>query len=129
MGPIAIRKPVDGELREVDVWGERVWARDAGDAAATWLSLAFGDTLRLVWMPPEVLRPADPDFAGSADVPVSFADGFPILIANRASLVDLNARLRSPIPMDRFRPKSGHRGLACVCRGRHSPHPLRRCRT
>lgn len=101
---IVIPTPVDGQLREVDVWGERVWARDAGDAPANWLSRALGDTLRLVWMPPEVLRPADPDFVGSADVPVSFADGFPILIANRASLVDLNARLPAPIPMDRFRP-------------------------
>lgn len=37
-----------------------------------------------------------------------FADGFPLLVANRASLDDLNARLRAkgvaPVPMDRFRP-------------------------
>ena len=37
-----------------------------------------------------------------------FADGFPLLVANQASLDDLNARLRAkgvgPVPMDRFRP-------------------------
>ena len=37
-----------------------------------------------------------------------FADGFPLLVANQASLDDLNARLRAKgaaeVPMDRFRP-------------------------
>ncbi|MFM9883001.1 MAG: MOSC domain-containing protein [Burkholderiales bacterium] len=33
-----------------------------------------------------------------------FSDGFPVLVISAASLADLNARLRTPIPMDRFRP-------------------------
>ncbi len=104
MDALVIPRPVDGHQSDVDVWGDRVWARDAGESAANWLSLAYGEALRLVWMPPEVLRPADPDYAGSAEVPVSFADGFPLLVTNRASLDDLNERLPAPIPMDRFRP-------------------------
>jgi len=35
---------------------------------------------------------------------VSFADGFPLLLISQASLDDLNARLSSPVPMNRFRP-------------------------
>jgi hypothetical protein len=35
---------------------------------------------------------------------VSFADAFPLLLATRASLDDLNARLEAPLPMNRFRP-------------------------
>ena len=41
--------------------------------------------------------------AGEDDI-VSFADGYPILLANSASLNDLNSKLSSPIEMNRFRP-------------------------
>ena len=34
---------------------------------------------------------------------MSFADGFPLLVTNDASLADLNARLPVPVGMDRFR--------------------------
>ena len=48
-----------------------------------------------------------------------FADGFPLLVANQASLDDLNARLRAKgaaeVPMDRFRPNIVVQGT-----GRHS---------
>jgi uncharacterized protein len=102
--PMVVLTPVEGVLCDVEVWGDHVQARDAGDAVAEWLSTIYARELRLVWMPPEARRPADPDYAGSTDVPVSFADGFPLLIANQASLDDLNGRLPHPIPMDRFRP-------------------------
>jgi uncharacterized protein YcbX len=35
---------------------------------------------------------------------VGFADAFPYLLGNEASLADLNARLPAPVPMNRFRP-------------------------
>jgi uncharacterized protein YcbX len=35
---------------------------------------------------------------------VSFADGFAFLLVSEESLADLNARLDSPLPMNRFRP-------------------------
>jgi hypothetical protein len=41
---------------------------------------------------------------------VSFADGFPFLLATEASLAELNGRLDSPVPMDRFRPNLVVRG-------------------
>lgn len=35
---------------------------------------------------------------------VSFADGYPFLIIGQSSLDDLNKRLASPVPINRFRP-------------------------
>jgi uncharacterized protein YcbX len=37
-------------------------------------------------------------------VPLSFADGFPLLIIGQASLDDLSARVGRPLAMERFRP-------------------------
>ena len=35
---------------------------------------------------------------------MGFADGFPFLLISQASLDELNRRLETPLPMDRFRP-------------------------
>jgi uncharacterized protein YcbX len=35
---------------------------------------------------------------------VGFADAFPFLLISEASLADLNRRLETPLPMNRFRP-------------------------
>jgi hypothetical protein len=58
-------------------------------------------------MPDGSERRCNPDFARNGEI-VSFADGFPFLIAAEESLADLNARIvknsGSPLPMNRFRP-------------------------
>lgn len=90
------------ETWKVVVWGSEVEAIDAGDLVADWLSSALGETVRLSYMPDTSIRPTDPTFSLPGDH-VSFADGFPILIANLASLDSLNARLPVPIGIDRFR--------------------------
>ncbi|GEL00932.1 MOSC domain-containing protein [Swaminathania salitolerans] len=99
-GPLRIPCP-DGShaLRAVRVWKDRdIPARDAGDDAAEWLERSLGLKCRLVFMDrPESARKAD---FGS----VSFADGFPLLVTNTASLRDLNERLDEQVPMTRFRP-------------------------
>lgn len=87
----------------VVVWRDQVQAREAGPDAAAWLSRALGQPCRLVHMgDPATARPVDPGYARPGDR-VSFADGFPVLAVNAASLDDLNARLAQPVPMDRFR--------------------------
>ena len=88
----------------VEVWGDAVAARDGGDAAAALLSEFVGEAARLAWLPPASAREADREFTHGRAVPVGFADGFPILVCNEASLADLNERLPAPIPMSRFRP-------------------------
>ena len=89
--------------RRVQVWGDSVIALDAGDEVAHWLSQQFGAGCRLVYMPPDAVRLVDGIYALDGET-VGFADGFPLLLISRASLDDLNRRLASPVPMNRFRP-------------------------
>ena len=104
LGLLAVDEPgPDAPARDVTVWRDRVQARDAGEEPATWLSGALGRACRLVRMvDPAAARRVDPDFAEPGDR-VSFADGFPLLVTNAASLDDLDKRLGAPVSMDRFR--------------------------
>lgn len=88
---------------EVDVWGDHCQARDAGDAAASWLSQFLAVDCRLVYFPDDGRRAVDPTFAQPGDV-TAFSDGFPLLLISQASLDDLNGRLAQPVSMSRFRP-------------------------
>ena len=54
-------------------------------------------------MPDDEIRRVDQTYAGPGDQ-VGFADGFSFLLTSRASLDELNRRLPSPLPMNRFRP-------------------------
>lgn len=87
----------------VEVWGDECDAIFEGDEAQNWFTQFLGISCQLVYMPDDSFRPVDPDYA-TPDDPVSFADGFPFLLTNEASLNDLNGRLDEPILMNRFRP-------------------------
>ncbi|MBI5840239.1 MAG: MOSC domain-containing protein [Chloroflexi bacterium] len=94
-----------GETIPVDVWRSKgVQAVDQGEAAAQWLSTWIGDPVRLVHIAGGFKRKLNPDYAVNADDHTGFADGYPILIASEESLQDLNSRLDSKVPMNRFRP-------------------------
>jgi uncharacterized protein YcbX len=58
------------------------------------------------------VRPVDRDHAVRDGDQVGFADGYPLLLISEESLADLNARLSSPLPMNRFRPNVVIRGAA-----------------
>lgn len=77
----------DGERVEVVVWDDRVRAVVHEEGSA-WFSRALGLPVRLVCMPDDVRRPVDADYARAGDV-VSFADAFPLLVVNEASLAAL----------------------------------------
>lgn len=85
------------------VWRDWVNARIGAEAANEALSRFCGIPLRLVYMPESTFRRVD---AGRVEDyrRVGFADGFPFLITNLASLEELNDRLASPVEMRRFRP-------------------------
>jgi uncharacterized protein len=100
--------------------GERIAVRvhqdpcigvDQGTVAAQWVSEALGEALRLVRVPLHPERLASAKYAGPSPAPMGFADGFPILVCNQASLVDLNRLMPAAIPMERFRPNIVLRGL------------------
>ncbi|HEY2981657.1 MAG TPA: MOSC N-terminal beta barrel domain-containing protein [Anaerolineales bacterium] len=87
-----------------------VQAVDQGDEAAAWFSAWLNADVRLVHIADGYQRLVDPQYAVRADDHTGFTDGFPILIASEESLADLNARLETPIPMNRFRPNLVIRG-------------------
>ena len=106
---LTVAEPVGGELTEVKVWSFTGKAARAGDEADGWLAPCSGVPVRLVWLDDPTRRAVDPAY-GTAEDRVSFADGFPVLLGNLASLRDLNDRiaesgsLEEPLPMTRFRP-------------------------
>lgn len=68
-----------------------------------WFTKAIGEAVKLIYMDESTKRLIDPDYAKNGEE-VSFADGYPFMVTNQASLNDLNARLEQPVPMNRFRP-------------------------
>ncbi len=93
----------------VRIWSDNCFAEDAGDEAAEWLSRYVEVPCRLVRMGHQYHRQVDPAYATPGEE-VSFADGFPLLLISEESLEDLNSRLESPVPMNRFRPNMVVRG-------------------
>lgn len=92
-----------GPRRRVRVWKDECEAIDQGDEAARWFTQALGQEVRLVYMPRNVYRSSR--MVDLEDrVQTGFSDGYPLLIASQESLVDLNSRLGTPIPIERFRP-------------------------
>jgi hypothetical protein len=73
------------------------------DEADEWFSRMLSFRCRLVYMPDSSHRLVDQQYAHRQEV-TSFSDAFPLLLIGQASLDDLNKRLPSPLPMDRFRP-------------------------
>lgn len=93
----------------VHIWDDQCAARLHPQDVHDWFSKTLGCPLRLVYMPDSSWRAADPKYAPEG-VPVSFADGYPFLLISQASLDDLNGRLGTPLPMNRFRPNFVYSG-------------------
>jgi len=101
--PLSLDTP-DGQRRiEVMVWRDRVDAAAAGHEGDAWISRYLGQTCRMAYMDDSCSRPISSS-RGHPGESVSFADGYPCLLVSYASLADLNSRLDTPLPMDRFRP-------------------------
>src|SRR5581483_4009742 len=85
------------------VWNDacETWPADA--KTDDWISSFLEFKAKLVYMPETTKRRVNPTFANNGEI-VSFADGFPYLLASSASLDSLNKQLESPVPIHRFRP-------------------------
>lgn len=109
--PLAVPVPEPAETVPVSVFGSKVEAVPAAAAAHAWCSAYLGADVRLVHMDdPARRRPIDPAYALPGET-VSFADGYPLLVATAASLDALNSLMaegahahEGPLPMNRFRP-------------------------
>jgi uncharacterized protein YcbX len=95
----------------VNIWKSKgVHAIDQGEEAATWFSDWLGMPVRLVHFADGYLRRVSEPYAVNDDDHTGFSDGYPILLTSEEGLQDLNSRLESPIPMNRFRPNLVVRG-------------------
>ncbi len=111
MPPTEFPVATTGVEMRVTVWEDSgVKAIDQGEPAAEWFSTYLRTPVRLVHMATDEQRRVNPKYAIQADDHVSFADGYPILIASQESLDELNRRLTEPLPMNRFRPNLVVRG-------------------
>lgn len=121
-----LRVPLDGSqladtVENVVVWSATVPARSESARVNAWFSCFLGHPCRLFKVDDQARRAPDPqwaqrwlaahpDLAGQfeGDHAFGFADGYPVLVANQASLDELNARLgaqgKQPVSMNRFRP-------------------------
>jgi uncharacterized protein len=93
----------DGDLIEVDIWGDRCQAVTLSNQADAWFTEMLGSACQLVFMPEDSRRQVDLKYAPEGSI-TGFTDGYPILLISQASLDDLNLRMPEPIPMNRFRP-------------------------
>lgn len=109
--PLILPLAPRGEGRPVRIFRDACEGLDQGEEAAAWVSEVLGEPARMVRTPATPDRQANPEFAGPDRVPVTFSDGFPILVCNRTSLDDLNQRLPEALPMERFRPNLVLAGL------------------
>jgi uncharacterized protein len=110
MPDLTVRVPLDGELVPVAVWESKLLATPASAAADAWLSQVAGEPVRLVYLDDPMRRRPDAAYSRDGDR-VSFADGYPLLLAVESSLGVLNELIAAgplasegPLPMRRFRP-------------------------
>jgi len=93
----------NGKNIAVKIWNDEVDALLADDFINEFFSEQLRINCRLVFMPANTFRAVDENFV-SKQTPVSFADGYPILLIGQESLNLLNTKLDEPVAMDRFRP-------------------------
>lgn len=97
--------------RQVRVWNYAGAALDLGDEAADWFSTFIEQPCRLVEFAPDGDRPNSTQHT-TFSAQVQFSDAYPILVTTIESLSDLNRRLATPVPMNRFRPNIVLRDVA-----------------
>ncbi|MCB5203390.1 MOSC domain-containing protein [Neorhizobium sp. T786] len=92
---------------DVVVWQSPVSAALADDVTNARLSDWLGRDTRLVFFDDQAERTASTEWAGEG-TPVTFADGYQVLVTTTASLATLNADMRAhgegEVGMERFRP-------------------------
>jgi hypothetical protein len=100
---ISFPEQTDAPVMNVQIWRDELAQVPVSEAGSAWFSDYLGRPVKLVWMAPHVQRPVDPQFVSNPRQ-VGFADGFPLLLVNQASLEDLSKRVGRDLDMKRFRP-------------------------
>ncbi|MDQ3904646.1 MAG: MOSC domain-containing protein [Actinomycetota bacterium] len=110
MAPLRVYTPHGATLWNVEVFSSVVAACPAAAEAHAWFSGVVGVSVRLVYLDDPTRRRPDPAYSRARDR-VSFADGYPVLLATEESLAALNNLIATgprigegPVSMTRFRP-------------------------
>jgi uncharacterized protein YcbX len=97
--------PGTDDFHSAKIWSASVRSEFYPDEINKWFSEALGTECRLAAMPEGAHRAVNPFYAVRRfKDTVSFADGYPFMLLGQESLDDLNSRLSSAVPMNRFRP-------------------------
>lgn len=95
---------IEGSPLDVSVWSWNGSALDQGDVAANWFSEVVGRPVRLVRLSDNTDRFVEGDESKGR---VGFADGYPLLVINDASVQEVNDWLEAAgkptVPADRYR--------------------------
>lgn len=92
-----------GNTIHTTIFEHTVLATEVSQEANNWFSSILGQNVRLVKMGDNDVR-YKKLIKGPDKVEVSFADGYPYLIAGTESINKLNSKLDSPVLLNRFRP-------------------------
>ncbi|MBV9160158.1 MAG: MOSC domain-containing protein [Pseudonocardiales bacterium] len=108
--PLLVPTPDGSALINVRVFSSELAAAPASDEAHAWFSKVVGEPVRLVYLDDPTRRRPNPRYSREEDR-VSFADGYPLLLATEESLAALNGLIakgprpeEGPVSMTRFRP-------------------------
>lgn len=92
------------DTKVVKIWSSRCHAKVYEKSINDWFSDVLQTNCKLVLMPENAVRKVNYFYAVHKDDQVSFADGYPVLLIGENSLENLNSKLETPVPMNRFRP-------------------------
>jgi len=90
------------EIKKVKVWSSRLKANEVSQEASQWFSKYLDKEVSLVRMT-EISKRYKRLFTDPFKTFLSFADGYPYLILSEGSMNELNSKLTTNIPADRFR--------------------------
>jgi uncharacterized protein len=88
---------------DANIWDDVVHAAEPDATYSEWFSRRLDVECKLLYFPETNPRPVDAHYR-IKDEHVSLADAYPVLIIGDQSLTELNSRLTTPVPMNRFRP-------------------------
>ena len=90
----------NGQNQPTEVWGNQFTSLIAPEPVNRWLSGYLKRDVQLRWVGDEPTRRVKKH----PEVPLSFADGFPYLLINEASMQDLQRRCPGGVRTEQFRP-------------------------
>lgn len=104
---LVLPQQLEGVAMQVEIWEKFFIGLRQAQHYSDWFSAILGVRCHLVRLAPDSLRLTNPKWTEGQQTAHHFADGYPYLICNQASLAELNQRLqqagRDALPMDRFR--------------------------